>query len=40
MKLILIILALTIASCSSYRWVDLDDCKEKVSNLGKCREVN
>lgn len=29
----------TLTSCSSYKWVDLNDCKEKVENLGKCRLI-
>ena len=38
-SLILIAVTILLTSCSSYRWVDVSDCKEKVKNLAKCREV-
>lgn len=37
MKLILLTLLLT--SCSTYKWVDLNKCKEKVNGFAKCKVV-
>lgn len=34
-----ILLALLLTSCSTYKWVDTSDCKEKVKTLAKCRVI-
>lgn len=28
-----------LTSCSSYKWVDTSDCKDRVNTLAKCRII-
>lgn len=34
-----ILLALLLTSCSTYKWVDMNECKEKIKNYAKCKVV-
>lgn len=40
MKFLFLLSFLLLTSCSTYKWVDLDDCKEKVKTLGKCKVID
>lgn len=39
MKFLLLLTVLIVSSCSTYTWVDMENCPEKVGTWGKCKEV-
>lgn len=39
-SLFIIFCLLVLSSCSSYKWVDTSDCKDRVKELAKCKIID